>query len=147
MHAIHKHKKCVTCPGLCCRYMDIPITFSSWTPQPRTWADIDALRWYLLHRGEGSPFAGIFLHDGLYLARFRVPCAHVQSDGKCGVYDSRPWVCRTFDPESGCAKDHPSGEQPFRSILTLDDLYQHAEELGISFTDAPKCAQPTKKGL
>lgn len=59
-------------------------------------------------------------------------CPHLTSDGKCGVYDARPLVCRLygaselfFCPDCECAE--PLSEEETRSMLR--EYLREAEKL------------------
>lgn len=31
-----------------------------------------------------------------------VPCVHLTSDNKCGIYEDRPWGCKGYKPDELC---------------------------------------------
>ncbi len=76
--------KCSHCPGSrCCTYVTQAID------TPRKMADFDILLWQLAHRN-----VEIYQdEDGWYLT-FLTPCRFLQADGRCGIYESRPQICR-----------------------------------------------------
>jgi Fe-S-cluster containining protein len=72
---------CEQC-GECCESMEFPVV-----------ADADGYyQWIVIHGGEV-----VFKH-GLLLARLPLPCSRLE-DGKCGIYDSRPQMCRDYECE------------------------------------------------
>lgn len=73
--------KCDNCPAPCCRYVKMGV--QQMTP--------DQERWARLH--------GIVIEpDGWAIPR---PCNALTLDGKCGIYESRPEVCREFAAGGG----------------------------------------------
>jgi Fe-S-cluster containining protein len=38
-----------------------------------------------------------FVHDGALLWRLPVACPHLTAAGRCGIYKTRPDVCREFE--------------------------------------------------
>ena len=93
--------KCARCPGTkCCTYITQQVGV------PRSRADFDHLLWQVSHRG-------ISLYkdqDGWYLLISTV-CDHLQHDGRCGIYETRPQVCRDYSNDY-CEFDEPA-EQHF----------------------------------
>lgn len=67
--------ECSTCLGACCEYMILPV-----------FDDGDASRWLRLH-GEGDGSTVIL----------DVECKELNSKGQCGIYTSRPQLCRDFE--------------------------------------------------
>ncbi|MDX1959742.1 MAG: YkgJ family cysteine cluster protein [Leptospiraceae bacterium] len=88
---------CCKCTG-CCRYVSVVIQ------KPRSKANIDLYKWYLLHKN-----VQIYIdHEGDWNLLFITPCSELQKDGTCGVYETRPDICRDYSPKS-CSrtgKDH-----------------------------------------
>ena len=80
-----EHPPCERCTSKCCRYIAIEVD------RPSTSRDFDQIRWYLLHDG-----VVVWVQDGAWHVEFRTPCSALQSDGRCGIYDSRPQLCRDY---------------------------------------------------
>jgi uncharacterized protein len=87
---------CEHCTGYCCRYIALPIE----TPESR--ADLDYVRWYLLHE-----HVSVFIEDGDWYISFATSCRHLQSDYRCGIYETRPKICRDYST-GNC--DYHSGD-------------------------------------
>jgi hypothetical protein len=87
---------CEHCTGVCCRYIALPID------APRTRADFDDVRWYLLHEG-----VSVFVEDDEWYVSFQTTCRHLQPDHRCGIYSTRPRICRSYSTDS-C--DYHSGD-------------------------------------
>jgi Fe-S-cluster containining protein len=102
---------CEHCTAACCQYIALPIDV------PETRADFDDLRWYLIHAG-----VSIFVEDGDWYISFQTRCRHLQADYRCGIYETRPRICRAYDTDE-C--DYHSGdygwEQHFTSPEHLDE--------------------------
>lgn len=76
---------CEYCPGKCCRYFALPID------TPENWKDFDYLRWYMLH----GPVS-IFIEKDTWYLMVHTVCRHLQSDNRCGIYETRPEICRDY---------------------------------------------------
>ncbi len=102
---------CEHCTAMCCRYIALPVD------KPETKADFDDLRWFLLHER-----VSIFVEDGDWYVCFQTPCRHLLPDNRCGIYTTRPRICREYDTEN-C--DYHSGdyqwELHFACVEHLDE--------------------------
>lgn len=76
---------CEYCTAKCCHYFALPID------EPTTRRDFDYIRWYLLHPG-----ATVFVEDGTWYLLVYSACKHLQTDHRCGIYESRPQICRDY---------------------------------------------------
>lgn len=85
---------CKYCTALCCRYFTLPIT------APETWDDYDNLRWYLMHGR-----TALFVEDGTWYLIVFGDCENLLSDNRCGIYASRPGICRTYTTDE-CEYDN-----------------------------------------
>lgn len=94
--------KCSRCQGaVCCTYLTQHIE------TPRSMADFDLLLWQLAHR-DTQAYKD---EDGWFLL-VNNPCRHLQPGGRCGIYDSRPQVCRDHSTDD-CEVDGPAGADDF----------------------------------
>lgn len=111
---------CEHCTAVCCRYIALPID----TPSKRR--DFDDIRWYLLHDG-----VSIFVEDGDWYITFTSTCRHLQPDNRCGIYHTRPRICREYSTD---ACDYHSGDYGWEHHFTcpehLDEYVRlhHVEE-------------------
>lgn len=87
---------CEHCTALCCRYIALPID------TPETIRDYDDIRWYLLHDG-----IHVFVEDGDWYIMMGATCRHLQPDFRCGIYATRPGICREYSTDN-C--DYHSGD-------------------------------------
>jgi len=85
---------CHDCTARCCKYFALEID------PPRTPQDHDFIRWYLLHQ-----HVVVWMQEKDWFLEVRTPCRHLQSDNSCGIYHTRPQICRDYGwPE----KDKPA---------------------------------------
>lgn len=80
---------CSYCKAKCCRYFAFPID------KPTDWQDFDYLRWYLLHER-----ASIFVEDGCWYLLVHNRCKHLGEDQLCGIYETRPQICRDYTTDN-----------------------------------------------
>ncbi len=107
---------CAKCAALCCRQLALPID------NPETANDYDNVRWYLMHEG-----VHVFVEDGQWYIAFATRCKHLRDDNLCGVYETRPRICRTYTTD-GC--EWHGGEYDYEHLFTsADQLRRHADEV------------------
>ena len=75
---------CEYCIAKCCRYFALPLD----TPKRRK--DFDTLRWFLLHDK-----TSIFVEKGTWYLQVHTECRELRSDHLCGIYETRPQICRS----------------------------------------------------
>jgi Fe-S-cluster containining protein len=80
---------CSYCTAKCCRYFALPID------APTTQQDLDFIRWYLLHDR-----ATVFIEDGTWYLLVHTDCKHLQADHRCGIYHTRPQICRDYSTDN-----------------------------------------------
>ena len=83
---------CHLCTARCCRYFALQID----TPSSKQ--DYDHIRWYLMHEGVVA-----WVDDGDWYIEIRTVCRHLQPDNSCGIYETRPQICRDY----GLPGDNP----------------------------------------
>jgi Fe-S-cluster containining protein len=77
---------CFAC-AKCCTYVAVEID------APTTSAEYDQIVWYLYHED-----VEVFVDwDDAWHVLFRTRCTKLTSTGMCGVYASRPAICKDFD--------------------------------------------------
>lgn len=95
--------ECTAC-GQCCTYVGIHINGPS---RPRWATDI---LWYLYHERVYVYRDG----DGEWSVHFEARCRNLGPELRCGVYQTRPHLCRSFDNRS-CEVNQPAaGALTFR---------------------------------
>ena len=82
--------KCEFCsPSKCCQYITQKL------PTPRSKIDFRHLLWQVSHEK-----IKIFKDSDGWNLLFETPCTHLQTDGRCGIYESRPPVCSNYSVEN-----------------------------------------------
>lgn len=100
---------CEHCTAACCHYLALPID------QPETRRDFDDMRWYLMHDG-----VTIFVEEGDWYIQTRTTCRHLREDFECGIYQTRPSICREYKAQD-C--DYLGGQYKY------DHLFAKPEEI------------------
>lgn len=85
---------CTYCSAKCCRYFALPID------APTTWDDFENMRWYMMHGA-----VSIFVDGETWYLMVHADCKHLQPDNRCGVYDTRPAICRRYSTDN-CEYDN-----------------------------------------
>ena len=76
---------CDYCTAKCCRYFALPFD----APEERK--DYDFIRWFLLHER-----ATVFKEGEDWYILVHTTCRHLQPDNRCGIYETRPQICRDY---------------------------------------------------
>jgi Fe-S-cluster containining protein len=98
---------CEHCTAACCRYIALPLDV------PETPADFEDIRWFLMHQQ-----VSVFVEDGDWYIAFQTPCRHLQPDQRCGVYHTRPAICRKYTTDD-C--DYHSGDYNWEQHFTAPE--------------------------
>jgi uncharacterized protein len=101
---------CDYCTAKCCRYFALPIE------TPENWKDFDYLRWYLLHAQ-----ASIFTEDDIWYLIVHTTCKHLRDDHRCGIYETRPQICRDYSTDSCEYEDDWVYERYFETAEQIDE--------------------------
>jgi uncharacterized protein len=104
---------CSYCTARCCKYFALQID------QPTEAQDFDHLRWYMIH-GKVS----VFVEDGAWYLMIHNQCDHLQEDLRCGIYETRPQICRDYSTEN-CEYDDDGVYDLY--FETADQLREYAE--------------------
>lgn len=81
------HQCAVLCKAGCCRYYSLPLE------TPRSNADFDDVRWYLMHHG-----THVYKHEGDWYLLVLNECKNLLPNNLCAIYETRPRICREYDP-------------------------------------------------
>lgn len=95
---------CDRCAGLCCRYFALPLD------NPKTAKEYDNIRWYLMHQN-----VVVYIEKKQWYIGVLNPCKHLQPDNRCGVYETRPDICRKYSTDN-C--DYHGGEYDYEQLFT-----------------------------
>jgi uncharacterized protein len=104
---------CDHCTAKCCRYFALPIE------TPTTWQDFDYLRWFMMH-GRVS----VFVEDEIWYLMVHAECRHLLPDNRCGIYDTRPDICRQYSTKD-CEYDEEDVYDKF--FETPEQIWEYAE--------------------
>lgn len=104
---------CEFCTAKCCKYFALPID------TPENWRDFEFIRWYLVHDR-----ATIFIDEGDWYLMVHTTCKHLQADNRCGIYETRPDICREYSTENCEYEDDWTYDHYFE---TAEQLYEYAE--------------------
>ena len=99
---------CDYCTAKCCRYFALPIE------TPTTPRDFDFLRWYLLHDR-----ASLFVEDGTWYLLVHTTCQFLRDDHRCGIYETRPQICRDYKTDD-CEYDNDG---------LYDQYFEHPDQV------------------
>lgn len=80
---------CEYCTAKCCRYFALPIEI------PDTFEDLEYIRWYLLHDR-----ASVFKEDDDWYLLVHTTCKHLGENNMCGIYETRPEICRAYTTDN-----------------------------------------------
>lgn len=80
---------CDHCTAKCCKYFAWPIE------KPTTHGDFDYMRWAMLHTG-----TTFFVEEGDWYVLVHADCKHLRPDNRCGIYETRPEICREYSTDN-----------------------------------------------
>jgi Fe-S-cluster containining protein len=123
---------CEHCAAACCRYLALEID------EPTTGRDFDDIRWYIMHEG-----ISVFCEDGDWYIQIKTTCKNLQSDNRCGIYESRPEICREYEPGECDYSTTPYGYEHFFTHPEQVEKY-YAEKTGRVLAK-PAAGGPRKK--
>jgi uncharacterized protein len=106
---------CDQCSALCCRYFVLEID------KPETRRAYDDIRWYLVHEN-----VFVFIEKRKWYLGIYSRCKHLQTDNRCGIYLTRPQICRDYSTDN-C--DYHGGEYDWEVLFSsADQLERYAKE-------------------
>ena len=106
---------CDYCTAKCCKYFALPIE------TPETYDDYEFIRWYLLHDQ-----ATVFTEDEDWYLLVHTTCEHLQPDNRCGIYETRPQICRDYSTEDCEYEDEWTYE---KYLETADQMAEYTEAI------------------
>jgi uncharacterized protein len=101
---------CEHCPAKCCRYFALPID------EPSEYTDYEFIRWFLLHE-----HATVFVEDGTWYLLVHTKCKHLGDDNRCGIYATRPQICRDYSTENCEYEDDWVYDQYFETAEQVEE--------------------------
>lgn len=88
---------------------------------PETARQFDDIRWYLCHEN-----VVVFIEKDQWYIGILNRCKHLQPDNRCGIYETRPKICRSYSTDN-C--DFHGGEYDFQELFTsAEQLQLYAEK-------------------
>ncbi|MDX1965449.1 MAG: YkgJ family cysteine cluster protein [Pirellulales bacterium] len=104
---------CDFCTAKCCRYFALPID------KPTERRDFEFLRWFLLHE-----HATAFTDDGVWYLLVHTTCKHLLADNRCGIYETRPEICREYTTDNCEYEDDWVYDQYFETAEQVEDYME-----------------------
>jgi Fe-S-cluster containining protein len=104
---------CEHCSAKCCRYFALPID------EPAELTDFEYIRWFLLH-----DHATVFVEDGTWYLLVHTTCKHLQPDNRCGIYTTRPQICREYSTDNCEYEDDWVYDQYFETAEQVADYIE-----------------------
>ncbi len=106
---------CSYCTAKCCRYYALPME------KPTELKDFEFIRWFLLHQG-----ATVFIEEGTWYLLHYSDCKHLQADNRCGIYETRPQICRDYTTDNCEYEDNWVYDQYFE---TAEQVAEYSEAI------------------
>jgi len=91
----HGHP-CHACGATCCRYVAAALA------APRDQSDRDLIHWYLNH----TAVCVYIDKDEDWWVQVGTDCRHIGPGGACGIYETRPQLCRDYGTHACERADH-----------------------------------------
>lgn len=114
---ITPENKCSFCVGSkCCTYITQHIS------TPRSMDEFEHLLWQVSHAN-----VQIYKDEDGWFLLLNTPCLHLQEDGRCGIYEERPGICRNHTNDY-CEYDAPA-EEGFKLFFdNYESLLKHCRK-------------------
>ena len=114
---ITPESKCGFCTNSkCCTYITQHI------PTPRAKQDFDHLLWQIAHQN-----VQVYKDEDGWFLLINNKCTHLQPGGRCGIYHTRPQICRTYSNDY-CEYD-AAAEDGFELFFDgYDSLLQYCKK-------------------
>ena len=101
---------CEFCTAKCCRYFALPLE------TPTTREEFEYIRWFLLHE-----HATVFTEEGDWYVCVHTVCKHLQDDHRCGIYETRPQICREYTTKECEYEDDWVYDQYFETCEQVEE--------------------------
>lgn len=108
---------CSQCPDASC-CLDLTIEIDN----PISLEDWDEIRWMTAHKNVSVVLGS----DGNFAVVFNTPCEKLLSNGKCGIYSSRPETCARYPVES--CQQNGDGDLYTLRFDKIEDVDVHIKE-------------------
>ena len=110
--------------------------------KPTSKRDYDDIRWYLMHEG-----VTVFVEEGDWYVQYQTRCRNLGDDYRCMIYDTRPEICREYEPgECDYTSANYGYDQLFTHPKQVEEYYRQktGRELGVPGVRG-KAARPGSK--
>lgn len=115
--SITTDSKCDLCTSsLCCTYITEEITI------PRSKAEFNHLLWQISHDN-----VELYKDSDGWTLLFKTMCSHLELDGRCGIYEIRPDICKEYS-NNYCEYDVPPEEAWDLHFTNHADLYAYVQK-------------------
>ncbi len=105
--SLSSEQKCGFCTNTtCCTYVTQALD------TPRSMEDFDTLLWQVSHEN-----IQLYKDEGDWYLLINNSCLHLQTDGRCGIYEIRPQICREHSNDD-CEFNSPAGDDDFDLYFT-----------------------------
>ena len=101
---------CEYCSAKCCRYFALPLE------EPTTREEFEYIRWFLLHE-----YATVFTEEGDWYVCVHTVCKHLQDYQRCGIYQTRPLICREYTTDDCEYEDDWVYDQYFETAEQVEE--------------------------
>ena len=109
--------KCSRCKGAkCCTYTTEALGTM------RSKSDFEHLLWQVAHEGVEA-----YKDDSGWYLLFHGSCQFLQPDGRCGIYDTRPQICRDYENE-WCEYDEPASKHFIYHFRDYNELLSYCRK-------------------
>jgi Fe-S-cluster containining protein len=113
---ITPQNKCGFCTNSkCCTYLTQQID------TPRAKEDFDLLLWQISHRD-----VEVYKDSDGWFLLINNKCTHLQPGGRCGIYETRPQICRDYSNDY-CEFDEPAEKSFDLYFKNYDDLLRYCK--------------------
>ncbi len=109
--------KCSFCKGTkCCSY------FTQQIDTPRSKDDFHTLLWQLAHQQ-----VEVYQDEDGWFLLINTPCKFILEDGRCGIYQNRPTICREYEND-WCEYDEPAEKHFKRHFTEYEILLKYCKQ-------------------
>ena len=77
------------------------------------------MRWFLLHE-----HATVFVEAGSWYVCVHTVCKHLQDDHRCGIYETRPKICRDYTTDNCEYEDDWVYDQYFETPEQVEEFME-----------------------
>ena len=82
--------------------------------------------------------ASVFKEEGDWYLLVHTTCKHLRSDNRCGIYETRPQICREYSTDNCEYEDDWTYDKYFE---TPEQIHEYAEAV-LSHVDSPEFRSP-----